>query len=190
MMVRQGKMDVGRMARIGMMGAVAALLTYFPEIPLAFFAPFLKLDFSFTPVLLTGYALGFWPGFAVLVIKNIFKLLITTSAGIGELADMLIGTAMLLSAVLVYARMRSRKGALIGMILGTLAMVVVGVPANRYILFPFYLGDGMAAYMDAHPGFLWVAVAPFNLVKGAVISTVTFFLYKPLSPFLKKGLKG
>ncbi len=187
-MVAHGRMDTGRVTRIGMMGALAALLSYFPEIPL--FTEFYKLDFSYVPILMTGYALGFWPGFAVLVIKNLFKLLITTSAGIGEIADVLAGVSMLMPATLVYGRMRTRNGALIGMGIGTVMMIIVGVLANRFILLPFYLGDGFAAYMESHPGFLWVATAPFNLVKGAAVSVATFFLYRPLAPFLKRGLKG
>ncbi len=182
--------DVGQLARIGMMCAISIALSYFPEIPMAFFAPWLKLDFVYVPVLLTGFALGFPSGFAVLAVRNLFQLLRTDSGGVGQLADLLVGTAMLLPSVLVYFRVRNRKGALIGMGIGVLAMTAMGVLANRFLLLPVFLGDGFAAYMAGHPTLLWASVAPFNLVKGVTVSLVTFALYKHLSPFLKRGLKG
>ena len=184
------RMDTGKMARIGMMCALSTLLGFFPEIPMAFFAPWLKLDFAYVPVLLTGFALGFWPGFIVLAVKNVFQLITTNSAVTGQIADMLMGTAMLLPAVLVYNRNRTRKGALIGMSLGTLGMVIVGLLTNRFLLLPFFMGEGFTAYMAKNPYILWIAVAPFNLIKGVADSAITFMLYKYLSPFLKRGLRA
>lgn len=184
------KMDVGKMVRIGMMCAISVVLGFFPEIPMAFFAPWLKLDFAYVPVLLTGFALGFWPGFIVLAAKNLFQLLTSNSAGVGQLADMLMGTAYLLPSVLVYKANRTRKGALVGMILGIAAMTVVGVLANQFLLLPFFLGDGFASYMEKNPLILWIGVAPFNLIKGTADSIVVFALYRYLSPFLKRGLKA
>lgn len=184
------RIDTGRMARIGMMSAISALLGFFPEIPMAFFAPWLKLDFSYVPMLLTGFSLGFVPGLIVLAIKNFFQLITTSSGGVGQLADMLIGISMLLPATLIYASRRSLSGALWGMVCGVLLMTVVGLFANLYILLPFFLGDGFTAYMESNPLILWTGVAPFNLVKGAVTCLITFLLYRHLSPFLKRGLKA
>lgn len=183
-------LNTGMMTRIGLMGAISIVLGFFPEIPMAFFAPWLKLDFAYVPVLLTGFALGFWPGFIVLALKNLFQLLTTNSAGVGQLADMLIGTAMLLPAVLVYGRMRTRKGALLGILAGILAMAVVGVLANRFIMLPVFLGAGFTAFMEKNPYILWIGVLPFNLIKGAAVGLITFLLYKYLAPFLKRGLKA
>lgn len=184
------RMDVGQMARIGLMCAVSVLLGFFPEIPMAFFAPWLKLDFAYVPMLLTGYALGFWPGLIVLTVKNIFQVITSNSFGVGQLADMLMGTAMLLPAVLIYRHKRSRAGALIGMVAGVLAMGIIGVIVNRFLLLPVFLGDGFTSFMDKNPLILWIGVLPFNLIKGASVSLVTYLLYKPLSPFLKRGLKA
>ena len=131
------RMDVGTLARIGMMAAVATLLSFFPEIPLAFFAPWLKLDFSYVPVLLTAFALGNWAGIAVLTVKNFFQLITTSSGGVGQLADMLVGVSMVLPATFFYRRTHTRKGALTGMLLGVLSMIAVGVLANRFVLPPF-----------------------------------------------------
>lgn len=184
------RMDVGRLTRIGLMSAISAVLGFFPEIPMAFFAPWLKLDFAYVPMLLTGFALGPVAGICVLAVKNLFQLLTTNSAGVGQLADMLMGLAMLLPATLIYRRLNTRRGALLGMLAGTLLMTVAGVIANRFILLPFFMGSNFASYMESNPYILWIAVAPFNLLKGGVVSAVTFILYKHLSPFLKRGLKA
>lgn len=189
-MVRNGsKMDAGMYARIGLMCAIAAVLSYFPEIPMAFFAPWLKLDFSYVPMLLTGFSLGTDAGFIVLVIKNVFRILATDTMGVGQLADILIGSAMLVPATLIYFKKRSIRGALTGMIIGVVLMVFVGVLANRFILLPFFLGGGFNQYMADNPLTLWIAVAPFNLIKGSVVCAVTFVLYKRLSPLLQHGLR-
>lgn len=184
------RMDVGTMVRIGMMCAISTVLGFFPEIPMAFFAPWLKLDFAYVPMLLTGFSLGFWPGFIVLLVKNIFQFITSNSAGVGQLADMLMGTSMLLPAVLIYKANRTRTGALVGMVAGTLCIMVVGVLVNRFLLLPVFLGDGFIPYMEKNPYLLWIAVAPFNLIKGAVVSAITFVLYKHLSKFLKRGLRA
>lgn len=184
------RLNAGLLTRIGMMGAMSTVLSVFPEIPLAFFAPWLKLDFSYAPVLLTGFSLGFWPGLATLAIKDLIMLLMSDSFGVGQLADFCIGTAMLLPAVMIYRRQRTRKGAWVGMLTGTLAMVVAGVFLNRFLLLPIYLGDGFTAYMTENPLILWTGVAPFNLVKGVVVSLVVSVLYKQLAPFLKRGMRG
>lgn len=184
------RIDTGKLVRIALMGGISALLGFFPEIPMTFLAPWLKLDFAYIPMLLTGYALGFWPGMIVLTIKNIFQVISSNSFGVGQLADMLMGMAMLLPAVLVYQQNHTRKNAVIGMAIGTAAMVVVGVVLNRYLLLPVFLGDRFAAFMDENPLILWIGVAPFNLIKGASVSIVTYLLYRHLAPFLKQGLKA
>lgn len=178
------------MTRIALMSAISTVLGFFPEIPMTFFAPWLKLDFAYLPMLLTGFSMGFVPGLIVLTVKNLFQLITTNSAGAGQAADMIMGICMLLPAVLIYKANRTRMGALIGMICGILAMTAGAVLANWFILLPVFLGDGFEAYMEAHPTLMWIAVVPFNLIKGVAVCAVTYFLYKPLSPFLKKGLKA
>lgn len=188
MMNLSKRYDVGRLTRIALMGAIAVLLGFFPEIPVV---SFYKLDFAYVPMLLTGYALGIVPGIIVLTLKNIFQVLTgSNSMMVGQLADMLMGAAMLLPAILIYHKKRTRVGALIGMASGTVCMIIVGVLANRYILMPAYLGGGLTSFMDKNPNFLIAVTAPFNLLKGASVSVITFVLYKHLARFLKNGLKG
>lgn len=184
-----------------LMAILAALssVLFLIEIPIGM--PFYKLDLSNIPVLLGAFMMGPAAGTVILAVKDLIGLLHSSSAGIGELADFIMGLAMMLPAAVYYHGHKSRKGALTGMVIGILCTVFVSVLVNKWIMLPFYMG---AFHMDmdqlvaaAHWGgvdsewkLLLIITAPFNLIKGLVISGVTFLIYKPLSRFLQgKGMK-
>lgn len=184
------KMNVYSLAVIAMMSAVAIILGFWPEIPIPL-TPWLKLDFAYLPMLLTGFSLGIMPGFVVLLLKNLFQLLTTNSQLVGQAADILMGCSLLIPSVVIYRQRRNRSGALISMTVGIIAMTVLSVPVNQFILFPLYsalYGAFVEEYLSSHPLILLTAVIPFNLLKSVLVCAVTYLLYKPLSPFMKKGL--
>jgi riboflavin transporter FmnP len=114
--------------------------------------------------------------------------------GVGELADLIFGLALMLPSVLIYQRNKNRKNALIGMIVGTFALIVSGVLVNAFILIPFYtnvMGFTNKMILSLFPPFinsiekmLFFATAPFNVIKGVSVSLVTYLMYRHLSPFL------
>lgn len=173
------------LAYTALMTAIAILLNYFPEIPIPLpFAPWLKLDFTFVPLLLLGFSLGPVAALSALVVTNAVHLLSTTSGGVGQLANILVGISFLLPPSLIYRRHRTMKGAVIGTVIGILCMVVIGVVTNRYILVPAMLGDKAAEFPMT--GYLIQAIVPFNLIKGGINSVLVFVLYKRLSALLKE----
>lgn len=173
-----------------LMTALAIVLSYFPEIPLAFFAPWLKLDFSFTPILLLGLLAG--PGMMVmaLLITNLVHIFGGTTIGVGELANFLVGLAFALPPTLMYQRRKTRAIALAGMAVGVVLMIITGILANRFILLPTFFPSGFEAALQGMGmtlnGYLFGAIAPFNLVKGTVNALLVFALYKRLSILLKE----
>ena len=183
-------------ARVGVLGAIAALLFLIPGIPIV--PPIYKLDFSTVPVLLGGFSLGYVPGLLILLIKDLVGLTNSSSMGVGELAEFLASAAMMLTAVAIYRRHHSRRGALIGLIAGTAVMTAAAALINYYIVIPFYgaamnmpaeaivsmIGKVIPA-VDSLPKLIAFATTPFNLLKGVVLSVITFLLYKRLSPLLK-----
>lgn len=183
-------------ARVGVLGAIAALLFLIPGIPIV--PPIYKLDFSTVPVLLGGFSLGYVPGLLILLVKDLVGLTNSSSMGVGELADFLASAAMMLTAVAIYRRHHSRRGALIGLIAGTAVMTAAAALINYYIVIPFYvaamnmpaeaivsmIGKVIPA-VDSLPKLIVFATTPFNLLKGVVLSVITFLLYKRLSPLLK-----
>lgn len=177
------RMSTAYMTYVSLMIALAILLNYFPEIPLAFFAPWLKLDFSFVPMLLIGFSLGPVASIIALVITNLVHLLGTTSFGVGQLANIIIGMCFLVPPTLMYRNKRTLKTAITGTIVGILLMTVAGVLANKFILVPALLGDKVAGFDMT--GYLLTAIVPFNLLKGAINGSIAFALYKRLSRILK-----
>ena len=179
------------MTRIAILAAAASIL-FLLEIPVV---AFYKLDLSNIPVMLGAFSMGTIPGLIILGLKSLIGLLHSSSAGVGELADFIMGAALLIPASLIYHRNKTRKNALAGMVLGTLCTAVVGVLVNKFIMLPFYMGafhmdmEGILAFakvsgVDTEWKLLLMITGPFNLLKGAVLSAVTFLIYKPLSPIL------
>ena len=182
-----------KMTRIALMAAAASVL-FLIEIPIV---AFYKLDLSNLPVLLGTFSMGSVAGLAILGIKSLLGLLHSTTAGVGELADFIMGAALLLPAGLVYRRRKTKKGALLGMLAGTAAMTAVGCLTNLYLLLPFYqtvygmpmdsiiaMGAAVIPAVDSVEKLILFITAPFNILKGGVLSAITYLIYKHLSPFL------
>ena len=190
---RKSTLSVQYMTRIAILGALASIL-FMIEIPIV---AFYKLDLSTIPVLLGAFSMGPLPGMAILLIKDLTGMLHSSSSFVGELADFIMSAAYVLPAAMVYRFIKSRKGAVIGMLTGTVLMIIVAVMVNWKIMIPFYMGAfnmpmeaivGMAQkampFVDSEWKLLLFVTAPFNLLKGIVLSGVTYIIYKPLSPIL------
>ena len=180
------------LARMAVLAAVASIL-FLIEIPVGM--PFYKLDLSNIPVLIGAFSMGPAAGVIILGVKSLIGLTHSSSAGVGELADFIMGLAMILPASLMYQRNKTRKTALTGMLTGMICAVVVSVFVNKWIMLPFYMGafhmtmDELiqAAHwggVDSEWKLLLLITAPFNLIKGLVISILTAVLYKRVSPIL------
>ena len=181
------------LTRCGLLGAMAVIL-YYIEIPVV---AFYKLDVSTLPAILAGFAMGPMQGMAVIVIKNLVHMLGTSTACVGELADILMSGAFVVTASLFYRRRKTRRGALEAMLLGIAAMTVAGVLVNYFILIPAYqtvmnlpleaiIGMGQAAVpaVDSALKLVLLITAPFNVLKGGVLSALAYLLYKRVSPLL------
>ena len=190
------RFSVGVMTRIAILAAIASIL-FLIEIPIV---AFYKLDLSDIPVLLGSFSMGVVPGLVILALKSAIGLLHSSSAGVGELADFIMGAALVIPAALIYHRNKSRKSAIIGMVIGTLCMAVLGVLVNKFIMLPFYMGafhmdmNGILSFanvagVDSEWKLLLLITGPFNLLKGAVLCVVTGLIYKPLSSLLHGKIK-
>lgn len=193
------RLSTKKIAQIGMLGAISAILMLF-KVPLPFAPPFYKIDLSEVPVLIGAFAMGPAAGAFIELVKIVLNFLIngTDTAGVGEIANYLIGISMCIPAALVYQKVHSKKGAILGCFLGTVIMTVFGCFMNAYIMLPAYaaafqlpleklVGMGTAVNENITSLFTFVvfAVAPFNLIKGAVVSVIVFLVYKKIRPILK-----
>lgn len=186
------KMTTRELTTMAILSAIAAIL-FMIEIPVFPAVPFYKLDFSNLPVLLGAFALGPVQGVLILLLKSLLGLLHTTSGGVGELADFIVGCAMVIPAGLIYRKNKSRKGAVIGMLVGTVCAINAAILANYYIMFPAFgiteealvgFGQKVFPFVSDTWSFVFTVTASFNLIKWVLISILTGLIYKPLSPIL------
>ena len=187
-------------AQVAMLGAVAGVLMNF-EVPLPFLAPsFYQLDFSEIPALIGSFAMGPVAGILIELVKILLNFVLTgtSTAGVGEIANFVIGCALCVPAGIIYRRNRTRKNALIGLATGTILMTVLGCFVNAYVLLPAYgaafgmpvsklvgLGTAVNPHITSLSTFVIFAVAPFNLIKGVAVSAIVFVIYKKISPVLR-----
>ncbi len=193
------RIGIRTMVQVGMLSAIATVLMLF-EIPLPFAPSFYEIDFSEVPVLIGCFTMGPLAGAANEMVKILLNFLIngTVTAGVGEIANFLIGCALCVPAGLIYKRQGTRKGALIGMAVGTGMMVIVGCVINAYVLLPVYakafqmpldaligMGTAVNPNITGLSTFVIFAVAPFNLLKGVLVSVIVLVIYKKISPIFR-----
>ena len=190
---------VRTIVQAGMLGAIAVVLMLF-EIPLPFAPSFYEIDFSEVPVLIGTFAMGPVAGASIELVKILLNFIIngTTTAGVGEMANFLIGCALVVPAGIIYRRKRTRTGAIIGMATGTVFMTLIGCLLNAYVLLPAYatafqmpidalvaMGTAVNGSINSMLTFVVFAVAPFNLLKGVLVSLIVFLIYKKISPVFR-----
>lgn len=170
--------NLSKFAKIALLSAIAVVIMLF-EIPLIPLFPWLKMDLSELPVLIGAFAFGPMSGVIIEGLKILLNLLMTgTSTGfVGELANFIIGVSFVVPAAMIYHRNKSRKSAIIGMIVGGLFMEVAGILANIYLLLPVF---GMSGKIDMAQ-YVMVGLIPFNGLKAILVSAITMLVYKKLS---------
>ena len=188
--------NVRALAVTGMLSALAFALMYleFP-IPLLM-PPFIKMDLSDFPALIAAYCFGPLWGVCVCLIKNLIHLFFSSTGGVGELANFLLGALFVIPAGLVYKLKKSRKSALIGAIVGAVVMALGSLVTNNFIVYPVYYNFMpkeaiLAAYQAILPSVktipqcLLIFNVPFTFVKAMISVIIVFPTYKYLSPILK-----
>ena len=179
------------------MGAIGFILMML-EFSLSFLIPaFIKFDFSELPALITSFALGPWWGVFVCLIKNILHLPFTTTFCIGEASNFILGAIFVCISGYIYKWNKTRKTALVAAVVASVAMAVVSVFTNYFIVYPAFaeLMYPMEVIINAYKLLmptvdnlleaLIVFNLPFNFAKGLIDAIICFFIYKKLSPILK-----
>jgi riboflavin transporter len=196
---RKSRISTRFLVVTAMLSAVAFVLMFI-EFPLPMLIPsFVKLDISDLPALLGSFALGPVYGVVIELLKNLLHILIkgTSSAYIGELFNFLCGSFMCVAAGVIYYLKRSRKGAVIGSLVGCAVMAVLSVPLNYFLVYPAYVvcyGMPMEAIIGMYQAILPSADSlikclvifnlPFTFCKGLIDAILCFVIYKPLSPLM------
>lgn len=199
---RRGRiLTTNYLVKVAVLAAVARVVMFL-EFPLPIFPAFLKLDFSDLVPLIGALAMGPLAGVLIELVKCLIHLINSTTGGVGDLANFIVGAAYVWAAGFFYQRHRTKGGAIAGLCLGTLTMIVAGAVVNYCVTIPLYglvmgwseemiVGMGAAILPAIHDRLTLIlfAFCPFNLLKGVVLTLLAVPLYKPVSPLLRKGLQ-
>lgn len=193
--VKNKRFTTRKLAVTAMLAAVATVLMFLSfNVPLM--PSFIKLDLSELPALIAAFSMGPISGVVVCAVKNLVNLLFTTTGGVGELSNFLLGVCFVLPAGIAYQFDKSRRGALVGSLVGVAFMAGLSVVTNYYVVYPVYTAFmpmetilEMYRVIDPSVVTLWDALVRFNLpftaIKGGISVVITFLIYKSLSPVLK-----
>lgn len=168
---------------LAMLCALAYVVMAFLRVPVLTVPPFLKYDPKDVIIAISAFLFGPIAGFAVILIVSFFEMItVSDTAWIGFIMNVVSSSAFVIPAAIVYKKIHSLKGAVVGLITGWLGMTVVMLLYN-YFLTPIFLGIPRAAVVPMLlPTFL-----PFNLLKGGLSAGITMLLYKPVRIALDKS---
>ncbi|HJB15819.1 MAG TPA: ECF transporter S component [Candidatus Blautia excrementipullorum] len=180
----------------GMLAAISYILAFL-EFPVPLSPAFARMDLSDFPALIGAFAFGPLCGLMIELVKNGLQLFSTSTGGVGELANFLMGGSYVLAAGLFYKRNKTKKNAAIAWILASIVMGITAALTNYFILLPMFEAfmplDQVIASFGAFIPFIRTKLDvvlfnafPFNLLKGLVIGALTMLVYKRLRPILKE----
>ncbi len=190
-----------KLVRIALLAAIAAILMYF-DFPIPFLAPeFYKLDFSEVPVLVGGFLMGPLAAVTIELVKILLIFIIKGSytAGVGEVANFIIGCALVLPVIAIYRRNATRRSMVMGALTGILALVITAALLNYFVLIPLYaqafkvpidtyvaLGQQLNSRVVDLKSLIVLCVIPFNLVKGVLVTSIGGLLYMRIGKVLSR----
>lgn len=198
------KMTLRDISLISIFAALSFVL-YFAKISLPIFPSFLEMNLSMLPIIIIGFILGPVEGVTVVLLRTCLKIPFTSTACVGEIADMLIGIIVVLTTSLIYEHHKTKKGAILALVFGSIAWILISVLTNWLINIPFYVAlyfnndvNILISLLSMIPNvnesnymikYLLFAVVPFNLILSSIVSLITFLTYKKISFLCKKDVE-
>ena len=179
-----------------MLSAVAYVLMFI-DFPIPFLIPsFIQMDISELPALIGAFSMGPMCGVLVCLVKNLLHLFITSTGGVGELANFLMGVVFVMPAGIIYDMKKSKKNARNGALLGAVLMGLISIPINYFLTYPMYYNfmpeavilEAYRAIVPSMESILQCLICfnmPFTIVKGLFSVGITMLIYKHISPILK-----
>lgn len=193
-------LTVSTLVKISILSAIGYILMFI-SVPLPMLFPeFLKIDISDLTALLGGISLGPIAGVTIAFLKNLLQFItgMSTTGGVGEFANFLIGGSFVFTVSYIYSKKRNIQGVIIGLVSGMVVMTVVGCVANYFIILPFYatigwsidavvsMGAAINPVIDSKMSFVIWMIAPFNILKSGLMSLLTLPMYKKTEKILNR----
>ena len=171
---------------IALLCAISVLLS-FVEFPLLPGVAWLSYDASIMPAAVCGFAFGPAAGLACGIISVVAHGILFADFT-GALMNLLVVIGFILPSALVYKKIHTLKGAIIGLVLGIVFAVIMAVLGNLVVT-PAWLG----VPLDAVVAMIVPILIPFNLLKGLLNAILTLIVYKAISNLItpkKDQVKG
>ncbi len=189
------RLNLRYLTMTALLSAVSFLL-FFLQFSTPITPSFLKLDVSDLPALIGSFSMGPFYGVLICLVKNLLHLLMTTTGGVGELSNFILGAAFCLPAGLIYLKHKTKKRAVIGSFIGAALMAVVSFPSNLFLVYPVYYNfmpketilnmyQAILPQISSIEQSLLVFNVPFTFVKGLLCVIITLLIYKRISPLIK-----
>lgn len=187
--------NVRMLTMTALLSAIAFVLAFF-EFPVPLSPSFARMDLSDLPALIGAFAYGPAAGILIELVKNALQLFTSSTGGVGELANFIMGSSFAVVAGLIYKFHKTKKTAMIACLIASVVMGIVAAIVNYFILLPVFEAfmplEGLIASFGEFIPFIKTKLDvvlfnafPFNLIKGIGISIVTMLIYKRLTPILK-----
>ena len=176
------KINIRKFVILALLGALSSLLMFF-EFPILPAAPFLKYDPSDILIIFVGLFFKPSQGIVVVLVKSIiFAISGKNATGfIGLIADIIASVTILLGTVGIYCYKSSKVSFIAGIVIGTIALVLVMALLNQFVFFNI-LGIEKAAIGPL----VLSAVIPFNIIKGLISSILGCLLFLCLKNRLQR----
>ncbi|MDR1940118.1 MAG: ECF transporter S component [Clostridiales bacterium] len=195
--------SASKVAKLAILTAISFIFYLYVKFPLPIFPSFLDIQISELPALIAGFMFGPVEGCVVIILKCLLKMPFSGTMLVGEFGDMLIGMVFVASSSLLYRSSRTKRSAKSALTFGVLAVTFVGILLNSFILIPFYVkfmfGGSWTPLLGMlrpiYPNitvenfftyYIFLGVIPFNLLRGAIIAVLTFFVYKRVGVLFNK----
>ena len=180
-MNNSSKFSTAMVAKLAMMTAVSIVLLLLVRIPFPP-APFLVYDPADVPIYITAFAYGPVAGLIVTFVVCIIQAFMLGGDGLYGFLMHFVATGIVAVVIgLMYAKCKTKKRAVISLVVGVLVAVVVMCFMNLLVT-PLYMGAPREAVVAMIP----TAIIPFNLLKAGLNAVLTFILYKRVSGFLHR----
>ncbi|MBQ5319188.1 MAG: ECF transporter S component [Oscillospiraceae bacterium] len=177
---KSNRMDTKKLVVLAMLAAIAYITVTIFRIPVV---EFLKYEPKDVIITIGGFLFGPVAAMLISAVVSIIEMVTISDTGpIGALMNFLSTVSFACTASIVYKKIHTIKGAVIGLVTGSVVMVVVMLAWN-YLITPLYMG----VPREVVAGMLLPTFLPFNLLKTVLNSAITMLLYKPLSMVMRKA---
>ena len=165
---------------MAMFAAIAYIIVALVRIPMVMFLSYEPKDVVIT---VCSFLFGPLSALVVSLVVSLVEMVTISSTGpIGALMNFLSTCCFACVAGAIYKKHHTQRGALAGLLLGSVTMICVMLLWN-WMITPLYMG----VPREAVEGMLLPTFLPFNALKAGLNTSITLFVYKPLVTALRKA---